>query len=318
MNDTQRLMASLRMRQLELVSTLADAGTMRAAGLALCLSTAAVSKGLREIESLFGVALFHRLPRGVVATSAGELVIARARLLLSEVGQLADALRENRSGANPTLKIGGPPFLAWTWVPAILHVLQAEGNPPPVRIIEGRLVDICRKLEAGDIDVLITMNTPSELGALKPDGFVIERVGSEPWIAVCAPGHPLARRSEPMPWADLRTAAWILPPRPTHARMMVEQLLLQQGLPPIAPAIESTNAITNLELAERSLGLTLLARCACADRLARGTLVEVPLATAPPPVPIALVYRLNAAHHGAVAAFRAAAQALRAAGPGSD
>jgi DNA-binding transcriptional LysR family regulator len=166
--------------------------------------------------------------------------------------------------------------------------------------------------------VLITMNTPSELGALRPDGFVIEQVGSEPWIAVCAPDHPVAQRRDAMPWSELRTAAWILPPRPTHARMMVEQLLLQQGLAPIAPAIESTNAITNLELAEQSLGLTLLARCACADRLARGTLVEVPLSPAPASVPIALVYRLSAAHHGAVAAFRAAAQGLRAAAPGSD
>ena len=71
--------------------------------------------------------------------------------------------------------------------------------------------------------------------------------------------------------------------------------------------LQADGRITNLELAERSLGLTLLARCACADRLARGTLVEVPLSPGPEPVPIALVYRHSAGRQGAIAAFRKAA-----------
>lgn len=314
MDAVHRLTASLRMRQLELISTLADAGNMRAAAQRLHLSTAAVSKGLREAESLFGTEIFHRLPRGVVVTAAGALIVQRARVLLNELAQLSDELATRGLGAGDGIKIGAPPFIAWTLVPRMLRSMRDAGGLPPVHIVEGRLADICRQLEAGDIDVLITMNTPSELGGLKSDGFVIEQVGEEQWMVVCAPGHPAApqaKRSKAHTWQGLVGEHWILPPRPTAARMMVEQVLLRHGLTPIVPHIESMNAITNLQLAEQSLGITLAPRCVIEDRLARGTLVEVSMQDLPPPVPIVLVYRLSGAHRGNVAALRTAAQRLR-------
>jgi len=311
---THRLLAALRMRQLELISTLADAGNMRAAGERLHMSTAAVSKGLREVEALFGMPVFHRLPRGVVTTAAGDLIVQRARVLLAEVAQLADELAARGVPADDAIRIGAPPFIAWTLVPRLLRDMATHGGLPPVRLVEGRLADMCQKLEAGDIDVLVTMNTPSELGGLRPDGFVIDQIGAEQWSVVCAPTHRLAAsRAIPQDWRTLRDEAWILPPRPTNARMMVEQVLLQHGLAPIVPQIESTNAITNLQLAEQSLGLTLAARCVIEDRLERGTLVQIAVEDLPPPVPIAMVYRFSRAHRGSVSALCEAAQRLRSA-----
>jgi len=306
---TGRLLATLRMRQLELISTLAELGNMRAAGEKLHLSTAAISKGLREVESLFGTRIFDRLPRGVVATAAGQLIVMRARMLLNEVAHLSDELAAGRVG--DSIKIGAPPFLAWTLVPHLLKRVPAGHTAMPVRILEGRLADMCRYLENGDIDVLVTMNTPSELGSLKGDGFAIEQIGMEQWIVVCAPGDPLARRARPgrpYRWRDLDDQSWILPPRPTQARMMVEQIRLHHELAPIVPRIESMNAITNLQLTEQELGITLAARSAAADRLRRATLVEVPMEDLPPAVPIALVYRLRNAQEAPIAALRAAVQ----------
>jgi len=316
---THRLLAALRMRQLELISTLADTGNMRAAGQRLHLSTAAVSKGLREVEALFGTSIFHRLPRGVATTAAGDLIVQRARVLLGEVAQLADELAAQGGPADQGVRVGAPPFIAWTLVPRLLRDMAAHGGLPPVWIVEGRLADMCRRLEAGDIDVLVTMNTPSELGGLKPDGFVIEQLGTEQWTVVCAPAHRLAAgRRQRRTWRALRDEAWILPPRPTNARMMVEQVMLQHGLAPIVPRIESTNAITNLQLAEQSLGLTLAARCVADDRLQRGSLVEIGVEDLPPPVPIAMVYRFGGAHRGGIAALREAAQRLRSAATPPD
>lgn len=303
----------LRMRQLELISTLADAGNMRAAAQRLNVSTAAVSKGLLELEALFDVPIFHRLPRGVVPTAAGALIVQRARVLLNEVIQLSDELASRHAGGEG-IKIGAPPFIAWTLVPRLLREMAAQGSAPSVRLVEGRLGDIGRQLEAGDIDVLITMNTPSELGGLKPDGFMIEQVTTEQWMVVCAPEHPMAprgRRAAAQRWKDLGDARWILPPRPTNARMMVEQVMLQHGLTPIVPHIESMNAITNLQLAEQGLGVTLVANCVVEDRLKRGSLVEIPMQDLPPPVPIVLVYRMTGARRESVATLLAAAQRIR-------
>lgn len=312
--SSHRLVAALRVRQLEVIRTLADTGNMRAAAQQLHLSTAAVSKSLREAESLFDTALFQRLPRGVAPTPAGELVVQRARVLLAEVAQLSDDLAtQRRGGGADILRIGAQPFIAWSLLPRVLGGLASAGELPPLRLIEGRLGDICRQLEAGEIDLLITMNAPSELGGLMPDGFVIEQIGREQWSVVCAPTHPAAprrARAARRPWSELVTEPWILPPRPTAARLMLEQTVLAHGLAPIVPRIESMNAITNLNLAEQGAGLTLLARCVTDERLARGTLVEVPVQDLPPPVPIVMVYRARGAGRGVVAAFREAVQRL--------
>lgn len=308
-DPTRRLVAALRVRQLDLIATLVDLGTMRAAAERMSITTAAISKGLREVESLFEVPLFHRLPRGLVPTAAGKAVAQRARILLDQVTQLGDDLRHRRFEDADLLRLGAPPFITWTWLPRILAALRAQDQLPPLSIVEGRLDDICAQLEAGEIDVLTTMSTPSELGGLSTEGFVIEQIGTEKWCVVSSPAHRLASRPRdtPFSWGELRNEHWILPPRPTHARMMVEQTLLDQGELPLVPHIESTSAITNVHLAEQVLGLTMQARAVVADRLARGTLVELPVRPLPEPVPIALVYRLGAARQAKIAAFRRAA-----------
>lgn len=307
-----RLFAALRVRQLEFIVCLADTGSMRSAAQRMHLSATAVSKGLREVESLFGVEIFHRLPRGVALTSTGELIAHRARLLLGEVGLLADELAASGArGAEDQVRIGAQPFLAWALLPSILRAMEAVGGLPRARVVEGRMGDICRQLEAGELDALLTMNSSSELGGLKSGGFIIEPLYEEQWAVVCAPSHPVAQgvgRRAPCCWADLRDERWILPPRLTASRMLLEQVLLGHALPPLVPWIESMNAITSLSLAEQCHGLTLAARCVLIDPMARGTLVEIPMTGPLPCAAIALVYRAGDVHRPAVAALRSAAQ----------
>ena len=295
-NKTERMLAGLRMRQFELLVAIADSGSMRAAAQRVNLTTAAVSKGLQDIEDLFEVEIFSRLPRGVAPTAKGDVIVHEARILLNHMTHLVERL-EGPVGHADRLCIGTPPFLAWSLLPEALRTFCAGGWP--VRIVEGRMADICGQLEAGVIDVLVTMNAPSELGGLRAEGFVIERFGSEQWVVLCAPTHPLAPRagdSVPTTWSDLRKAHWILPPQPTHSRTILDQVFLTQGEAPVIPYIESMNAIANIELAERSLGVTFLAARTVAARLAAGTLVTIPVQPMPAAVPMSMVFPKQSAN----------------------
>lgn len=311
-DSTYRMISSLRMRQFELLTVLADMGSMRVAGEKLSLSTAAVSKGLGEIESLLGVTIFERHRRGVTVTLEGDILIHRARLLLSEVANLADDLRGSKLSHASVFRIGAPPFISWSLLPDILRVMALQEALPPIQIVEGRLDDTQRKLESGEIDVLITMNTSSELGTLCQEGLVIRPICHEEWIVVCAPDHHLTRhaRRGHWTWQDLRHEAWVLPPRPTQARLMLEQVLLDQNLPPIAPAIESMNAITNLKLVELGHGLSLLAKRTVKEKLNKGSLISLPVALLPEPIPIVVVHQNQTQQSDVIDRFHDAAHAL--------
>ena len=162
------------------------------------------------------------------------------------------------------------------------------------------------------MDALITMDTPSELGSLSAQGFTIEHIGLEQWRVVCSPRHELATgrtaRSAPLRWAEVAQARWILPPRPTNSRMMLEHTLREQGLPALIPHIETMSAITHLALAEQNLGITLAAQGTLSERLQRGDLVELPMESLPPPVAIAMVYRRSGNDRAQLAGLAAAAQ----------
>lgn len=311
-NASQRLMAALRFRQLELLRTLADTGNMRATAQRLHMTTAAVSKGLKDVEALFEQSLFHRLPRGVVPTVAGALVVQRGRVLLSEMEQLSDELTTPLRSLHERLKIGATPFLAWTLLPGILGTLADQEQLPGLLLVEGRLADISRQLEAGELEALITMDTPSELGSLSKQGFTIVRIGSEQWRVVCSPRHALAtkppREGVCLRWADVLEAHWILPPRPTHSRVMLEETLGRHSLPALIPYIETMNAITHLQLAEQHLGLTIAAQATLTERLQRGSLVELIMEDLPPPVDIVLVYRRSGNYRVRLAGLADAAQ----------
>lgn len=257
--------------------------------------------------------IFRRLSRGVVPTAAGRLVLSRARTVLLELTQLSDELGAKQADIDEELVLGAPPFIAWTWLPRLLAVMQQEGKLPHIRVVEGRLGEMVKQFDAGDVDALVTMESPSELSGLRPDGLRIEAVGREQWTVVCSPDFAAAHGldvDEPVTWVRLRELPWILPPRPTNARMAVEAQLYQLNLSPIIPKFESLNAITNISFAEHGLGLTLLAGGVVSDRVATGRLAELAVCDLPPSVSIVLVHRQSQAQLRSMAILRSAAQRL--------
>lgn len=281
---------------------------MRKAAERLHLSTAAVSKGLAEIENQLGMVLFTRHARGVSLTAAGNTLVQRARALLSEVALLADDLRDEREGRHEVLRIGAPPFVAWTMLPDVLSEMRLEGMMHSVQIVEGRLVDMQQRLLNHQVDLLLTMNTPSELGLLDHAHIAIQSISEECWLVVCHPSHPVLTALDPARpvWPQLRRHDWILPPRPTQSRVMFEQCLLDHGLAPIAPVIESTNAITNLNLVRAGHGLSIMAQRTIEASLAEGSLAKID-APGLPAVPIVLAHKTDTLRKATIQCFYEAA-----------
>jgi molybdate transport repressor ModE-like protein len=83
------------LRQLEALDTIAREGSFRAAARALGVSQVAVSDHVRQLEMRLGISLFERARGGKARLStAGEVALQRARLVLSDCDALVASMRE--------------------------------------------------------------------------------------------------------------------------------------------------------------------------------------------------------------------------------
>jgi DNA-binding transcriptional LysR family regulator len=87
----------VELRALSVVVAVAEHGTVTRAAQALHLSSSSLSATLIGLERELGVALFHRLPRGMALTDTGELFVPAARRALHEA-ELARAAADNVRG----------------------------------------------------------------------------------------------------------------------------------------------------------------------------------------------------------------------------
>lgn len=98
---------STRYKHLLLIDTVARTRNMDATATRAYLSQPALSKMLRDLEDLFGFALFERLPRSIPATELGEHVMRYARSALAESQQFVDQVNRLRNGEHGFIRVGG-------------------------------------------------------------------------------------------------------------------------------------------------------------------------------------------------------------------
>src|ERR1700761_3572447 len=97
---------SLKTTQLQMLVAIAEHGTLMAAAEALSVSQPAVTKSIKELEARLGVQLLERSGAGVRLTRYGEMLLRRARTVVSEIANAERELEEMKSGAQRSLSIG--------------------------------------------------------------------------------------------------------------------------------------------------------------------------------------------------------------------
>lgn len=79
---------------------------------ALCVSQAAISRQIRELENYLGAQLFDRVGRAVRLTSAGELFFDAAQLSFVNIAQAAERIRSNQASKRMLTVCCSPAFSA--------------------------------------------------------------------------------------------------------------------------------------------------------------------------------------------------------------
>jgi DNA-binding transcriptional LysR family regulator len=301
------LVRRLRMRHLELLVALADAGSMRAAATRLNLSQPALSKMLGEIEAGFDARLFERTAHGLVSNAAGNAAIYRARVILGELSRSKDEVDAIRDGAEGLLRLGSLSVTAT--VPQAIIELRRRLPLAKVQVQEGRVREMIQRLLNGELDCVFGAVTPelltsAQLSLLKPELLVEDEL-----CVLCSQGHALSRKRR-LTWNDVYVQPWVAPPKDTLVRQALMTAFLNAGLKPPEPAIEVLSSVTLgsvLRLDGTMLGAVRFEQAR--DELARGGIVRLPI-TPPVPLPSLGLYTRRAAE-GPPTVVQAFADAIR-------
>jgi DNA-binding transcriptional LysR family regulator len=235
------LVRRLRLRHLELLVALADAGTMRAAATRLHLSQPALSKMLGEIEVGFGARLFERSPQGLEVNALGLAAVYRARVILGELARGKEEVDALRTGAEGVLRLGTLSVTAT--VPRAVAKLRQDVPGARVHIHEGRVRDLIQKLLDGELDCVFGAITPELLTSEVVRLLRSEVMLDDELCVLCGSRHPLLQERR-LRWADLHGVPWVVPPKDTLVRQGFMTAFLNAGLEPPEPAVEVLSSVT--------------------------------------------------------------------------
>jgi DNA-binding transcriptional LysR family regulator len=242
-NDLSQVVMRLKTRQMYLLVALDRMRNMHQAAAATSMSQPAASKMLKDIEDLYDVPMFDRLPRGIRPTLYGETLIAHVRMALSNLSQGNDSIATLKAGLSGQVNVGTIITPCMNLVPQA--IARTKDEAPRLRI--GIEIDtsnvLVERLKRGELDLVIgrilEQNDESSL--------VYEDLSEEVDCVVARVSHPLLRRDD-IKLEDLAAAGWILSAPGTILRHQFDMVFRRAGVNLPVNIVETTEipVITSL------------------------------------------------------------------------
>lgn len=183
------MMDTLEIRHLRLVRAIVEEGGATRAAARLHLTQSAVSRQLAELEGRLGVALFLRVRRRLVPTSAGQKMAEAARELLGELGRVERELTRAGAPAKEPLRLAVESFTSYPFFAALHQALAASHPHIEPRIVLEASREPLVALLRGTIDLAIVSSS------VRDRKLVTTALLEDEWAVIVAADHPLARRA---------------------------------------------------------------------------------------------------------------------------
>lgn len=248
-----QLCSWLKVRHLVLIDTLARTRNMRAAAQQMNLTQPALSKTLRDIETMLGFSLFERLPRSMPPTELGEHVASYARMMLNDTDKFVARINKLRRGGHGHLKIGAIFAATFNVLPEAIARIKQQRPLLSVEILEQTSDKLLDMLERKEIDLVIGRFRENRHKQL----FDFTALGPEPFALVGHAQHPLARKRS-ISIADLRDWPWVLYPTGTPIRERIDEAFYDAGVEPPANTVETISMPTFLQLLQSGDSIAML------------------------------------------------------------
>ena len=276
-NSTPPLLLNrLRMRQVLLMLAIHEQGTLHAAARQLGTTPSAASKMLHELEAAVGEALFEREGRGLRLNPAGQAVMHACRGVHGTMAALGNELSKLRQGGAEKIFIGSimvalPECLSGALLETkrIYPLLSVEVTiDTSDRLIE-RLCD-------GSLDIVVgRLPRPGDPASRE---CIFRPIGEEEVAIVASPRHPLVEhaRRAPVPFAALLDYPWILQPKGSPSREVIDQECIGHGADMPTGFVETSSLVFTATLLMREHMLAVAPRSIAAQYVESGALSVIP------------------------------------------
>ena len=279
-----RIGRRLKLRDLHILSTVVECGSMAKGARQLRMSQPAVSESIANLEDALRVRLLDRSPKGVEPTIYARAILSRGHVVFDELKQ---AMRDIEFLADPSIgevRIGSPESLMAGFVPAIIdrmsqqypnvvtHVVNAQPGEQQFRALQERSVDlmlgrVLMPLRDADVDIEV----------LCKDKFFVVAGAQSRWV-----------RRRKVSLADLRGEPWVMFPKDSLIAAHFVKALGASGLTSARESVTSFSMHVRMQLLATGRFLTIMHGSTLHYYAKPWSLRALPINLTIPPVPIAV------------------------------
>ncbi|WP_420012262.1 pca operon transcription factor PcaQ [Tateyamaria sp.] len=276
---------AIKMRHLAAFSETLRTGSLKTAAERLNLTQSAISKSIKDLESVLGVVLLERNRGGIALTPEGALFRQFADQGLNAVRNGLASLQALASGQDAPLRIGALPSVAADFLPrAIVHFME-RAPATPLSVQDGPVEALVARLRSGEVDLVIGRAGAPEIMA----GVSFTQLYAEQVIFAAAADHPLAHVDDVQ---ALGAVPILYPPPEAAIRPLVDAFLSETNTQAWTRTLETVSSAFGRAI---TLGparaVWIISHGVVARDIAAGRMVQLPIDTRDMAGPIGVMAR---------------------------
>ena len=179
------------LRQLRYLVALADERHFTRAAEREHIAQPALSQQIRRLEEEVGVALVERTTRRVSITEAGELLVARARRILSELNAAEAELEALRGVLTGHVSVGAMHTMGPVDVSLALAIFHQRHPGVELTVLEQSSEELAEMLRDDVLDLAYLSVTER----IESHGLGLHQLVSEELVVILPRAHPLAKQA---------------------------------------------------------------------------------------------------------------------------
>lgn len=207
MQWVDRIGHRLKLRDLHILMSVAQHGSMGKAAAALAISQPAISKAIADVEYTLKVRLFDRTPAGAEPTRYGRALIKWGNAVFDDLRQSVKEIEHLADPSSGELRLGCTEPMSCGFVPAVLDQLTRHYPKVIFHVTQADPATLQAGLQSRDIELAVG-RVPRQLPG---KDFNVDILFQEPVLIAAAQSNRWTRRRK-VKLAELVDEFWTLPP----------------------------------------------------------------------------------------------------------